>query len=197
VVIEIGNRNRAVFLDRDGVINRDPPHYAHRIDQLMLIEGSGMAIKQLNNNGFTVIVITNQSGIAKGYYAEEDMKVFNEAMIKLLHEQDANIDAIYHCPHHPDAQVEKYRMQCDCRKPKPGMILEAGKAFNIDFSSSFLVGDKWSDIEAGRTAGCSTILVMTGHGRNEYAEKRDPVDYVADNLLEAVTHYILGKDKSA
>lgn len=191
----IGSRNRAVFLDRDGVINRDPPHYAHRIDQLGLIEGSSKAIRLLNDNGFVVIVVTNQSGIAKGYYGEEDMQRFNAAMIELLRGEGARIDGIYFCPHHPEAKVEKYRIRCTCRKPLPGMLFEAGKKFSIDFSSSFLVGDKWSDVEAGRSAGCSTILVMTGHGRKEYEEKISIANFIAEDLQDAVTRFILGKDR--
>lgn len=187
----IMKKNRAVFLDRDGVINQDPPHYAHRIDQLRLIDGSGSAIKRLNDQGFKVIVITNQSGIGRGYYTAEDMKKFNNAMIELLLETGASVDEIYYCPHHPEAKVEKYRVICNCRKPKPGMLKEGGKKFNVDFSLSYLVGDKWSDIEAGRAAGCKTILVKTGHGLHEYMEKKGPVDYVAADLLDAVLHFIV------
>lgn len=182
---------RAVFLDRDGVITNDPPHYAHRIDQLEIIDGSGYAIRMLNDAGFRVIVITNQSGVAKGMYEEKDIRIFNEEMIRRLRLDGALVDAIYYCPHHPEAAVEKYRTDCDCRKPKPGMLLEGGQAFDIDLPSSFLVGDKWSDIEAGRRANCQTILVMTGHGSQEYMNKKDPVDYVAADLLDAVENFIL------
>jgi D-glycero-D-manno-heptose 1,7-bisphosphate phosphatase len=184
--------NKAVFLDRDGVITQDPPHYAHRIDQLTLIEGSGYAIKMLNDAQFKVIVITNQSGVAKGMYEEKDIKIFNDEMVRQLKHVNAHIDAIYYCPHHPAAEVQKYRIDCNCRKPKPGMLLEGGRAYNIDFNSSFLVGDKWSDIEAGRSAGCRTILVKTGHGSQEYENKKCPVDYVAADLDDAVVNFILG-----
>jgi D-glycero-D-manno-heptose 1,7-bisphosphate phosphatase len=183
--------NRAVFLDRDGVITQDPPHYAHRIDQLTLIDGSGPAIKKLNDAQFKVIVITNQSGVAKGMYDEEDIRIFNREMIRQLNQTNAHIDAIYYCPHHPEAEVQKYRIDCGCRKPKPGMLLEGGKRFNIDFKSSFLVGDKWSDIEAGRTAGCRTILVKTGHGIQEYKRENGSVDYIAIDLLDAVVNFIV------
>jgi len=183
--------NKAVFLDRDGVITQDPPHYAHRIDQLALIEGSGPAIKMLNDKKFKVIVITNQSGVAKGFYEEKDIEIFNRGMIGLLKQAGARIDAIYYCPHHPKAEVQKYRIDCGCRKPKPGMLLEGGKRYNVDFPSSFLVGDKWSDIEAGRSAGCKTILVKTGHGLQEYAREKCPVDYIAADLLDAVVNFIL------
>ncbi len=183
--------NKAVFLDRDGVITHDPPHYAHRIDQLTLIEGSGPAIKKLNDAQFKVIVITNQSGVAKGMYEEEDIRIFNDEMVRRLKQDNAYINAIYYCPHHPDAEVQKYRIDCDCRKPKPGMLFEGGRTYNIDFRSSFLVGDKWSDIEAGRSAGCRTILVKTGHGRLEYKNRKGSVDYVAADLLDAVVNFII------
>jgi D-glycero-D-manno-heptose 1,7-bisphosphate phosphatase len=183
--------NKAVFLDRDGVITQDPPHYAHRIDQLELIEGSGSAIKMLNDAEFKVIVITNQSGVAKGLYNDNDIEIFNQAMIEKLVHVNAHIDTIYYCPHHPDAVVKKYRIDCNCRKPKPGMLIEGGKKYNIDFKSSFLVGDKWSDIDAGRSVGCKTILVKTGHGRLEYKNKKCPVDYVARDLFDAVQNFIL------
>jgi D-glycero-D-manno-heptose 1,7-bisphosphate phosphatase len=189
------NSKKAIFLDRDGVINQDPPHYAHRIDQLALIDGSGQAIRALNDAGFTVIIITNQSGVAKGLYPEEDFHIFNNAMLELLAGHNASVDAIYYCPHHPEAKVEKYRVNCTCRKPKPGMLIEGGKRFDINFTSSFLVGDKWSDIEAGRSVGCKTILVRTGHGQEEYEREKHQVDYIAANLSDAVRNYILMNTK--
>lgn len=186
---------KAVFLDRDGVITQDPPHYAHRLDQLALIDGSGLAIKKLNDENFKVIIISNQSGVAKGFYNENDIEIFNQGMIELLKQVNAHIDAIYYCPHHPEGEVKKYRTDCDCRKPRPGMLIEGGKTFNIDFKYSFLVGDKWSDIEAGLSVGCKTILVKTGHGLLEYEEKKCPVDYIAVDLLDAVQNFILRTKK--
>jgi D-glycero-D-manno-heptose 1,7-bisphosphate phosphatase len=185
------NLNKAAFLDRDGVITEDPPHYAHRLDQLRLIPGSAQAIKLLNAHNFFVIVISNQSGVARGYYGEDDVKIFNDGMESLLAEAGAYIEAVYYCPHHPEALVERYKINCECRKPKPGMLIEGGNKYNIDFKSSFLVGDKWSDIEAGRTIGCKTILVKTGHGLLEYERKNAPVDYIAADLLDAVQTFIL------
>jgi D-glycero-D-manno-heptose 1,7-bisphosphate phosphatase len=182
---------KAVFLDRDGVITQDPPHYAHRLDQFALLPGSGPAIKLLNENQFRVIVITNQSGVARGMYKETDITIFNNAMIDGLKQYGASVDAIYYCPHHPDAKIEDYRINCNCRKPKPGMLINGGNKFEIDFKISFLVGDKWSDVEAGRSVGCKTILVKTGHGVQELMYKNDPVDYIAADLLDAVQNYIL------
>jgi len=183
--------NKAVFLDRDGVINKDPPHYAHRIDQLELIEGSGTAIRILNERDYKIIVVSNQSGIARGYYEEKDILIFNHAISEELKTFNAHIDAFYYCPHHPEAKLQQYRIDCNCRKPKPGMLIESGKKYSINFDLSFLVGDKWSDIEAGQLAGCKTVLVRTGHGLRECEEYDNPVDYIAEDLLDAVQHFIL------
>ncbi|GAG94427.1 unnamed protein product, partial [marine sediment metagenome] len=149
--------NKAVFLDRDGVITKEPPYYAHKIDQLELIPKSAEAIRLLNKNGFKVIIVSNQSGVARGYYQEKDIEIYNRAMKKKLEEKNAYIDAIYYCPHHSEATIEKYKIDCDCRKPKPGMLRQAEKDLNLNLKRSFLVGDKMSDIEAGYRAGCKTI----------------------------------------
>lgn len=185
------NIHKAVFLDRDGVITEDPPHYAHRIDQLSIIPKSGDAIRLLNDNNFLVIVISNQSGVARGYYEEKDIKIFNDEMERLLKKENACIDSIYYCPHHPNAVVERYRIECECRKPKPGMIHQAIQKNSIDIRKSFVVGDKWSDINAGRSAGCKTVLVLTGHGNEERSNKQVSADYIATDLFDAVTHFIL------
>lgn len=181
----------AVFLDRDGVITEDPPHYAHRVDQLALIPGSAEAIRLLNNHGYLVIVITNQSGVGRGMYREEDVAIFNNEMKARLHLEDARVDAIYYCPHHPDAAILQYRKDCTCRKPNPGMLLSARDDMGIILDGSFLVGDKWSDIEAGNRVGCKTILVMTGHGQAEYTTGAGNPYGVAQNLLSAVKTYII------
>jgi D-glycero-D-manno-heptose 1,7-bisphosphate phosphatase len=183
--------NKTVFLDRDGVITEDPPHYAHRLDQLRIIPRSAKAIQLLNAHNFHVIVISNQSGIARGYYKEEDVKIFNDEMVSLLAKAGAHIDALYYCPHHPDAIIERYKINCECRKPKPGMILDAAQKNSLDIEKSFVVGDKWSDIEAGKSAGCKTVLVLTGHGKEEVDKKRESVDYIASDLYDAVEKFIL------
>jgi D-glycero-D-manno-heptose 1,7-bisphosphate phosphatase len=184
-------RNRFIFLDRDGVITADPPHYAHRKDQVHLIRGSAEAIRFLNEQKWGVIVITNQSGVARGMYGEKDIQIFHEEMERQLHEQGAHIDGVYYCPHHPEGIVPAYRMICECRKPKPGMLLRARDAYHIDLSSSILVGDKTTDLQAGRSAGCTTILVLTGHGKEEHEKGRMYADYVAGDLLSAVREYVI------
>jgi len=186
--------NKAVFLDRDGVITEDPPHYAHRLDQLRIIPGSAQAIRVLNEHHFRVIVISNQSGVARGYYTEDDVKKYNDGVEFLLAKAGAHIDAVYYCPHHPDAIIERYKLDCNCRKPKPGMILDAVQKYSLDIENSFVVGDKWSDIEAGRVAGCKTVLVLTGHGKEEVDKKHGLADYIALDLYDAVDKYILSRD---
>ena len=182
--------NRAVFLDRDGVITYDPPHYAHKLSQLKLISRSADAIRLLNENGFVVIVVSNQAGIAYGYYQEEDALLFNQAMKEKLEKDGAYIDSIYYCPHHPEAKIERYRIDCNCRKPKPGMLKRAEKELDVDLKHSFLVGDKLSDIEAGKRAGCKTIMVRTGHGVDELKNKEIKYNYVANDLYGAVEHIL-------
>lgn len=182
--------NRAVFLDRDGVIIQEPPHYAHELSQLELIPKSADAIRLLNENGFVVIVTSNQAGIAHGYYQEEDAILFHQAMKENLAKEGAYIDAIYYCPHHPEAKIERYRLDCNCRKPKPGMLTRAAKELNIDLKQSYVIGDKLSDIEAGKRAGCKTTMVRTGHGVEELKSNEIDCDYVANDLHDAVQHIL-------
>ena len=187
---------KAVFLDRDGVLNKDPPHYAHRLDQLELIPRSGTAVKILNEHGYLVIIISNQSGVARGYYTEKEVSVFNNALLMKIREFGGEVDAIYYCPHHPDSNIEKYKIECYCRKPNPGMLLNAAKEHDIDLGKSYVIGDKWSDIEAGKNAGCQAILVLTGHGTGELSKMKIDNCPVAADLYEAVNTYIVGKNNS-
>ena len=190
--------NRAVFLDRDGVITKEPPYYAHKINQLELIPNSAEAIRLLNESGFKVIVVSNQAGVARGYYQEKDIETYNNAMKGQLEEKGARIDAIYYCPHHPEAVIEKYKIDCECRKPKPGMLKRAEKDLGLDLKRSFLIGDKMSDIEAGYRAGCKTILVLTGQGNDELKKisKMDiKPNYISKDLFTAI-QIIKRNDKS-
>lgn len=185
-------KNKAAFLDRDGVIIQEPPHYIYKPDQLKFIPGSIDAIKLLNKNDFKVVIVTNQAGVAKGYYSEKDVISFNQLMIEELELYDGKIDDIYYCPHHKDAKIKKYRMDCDCRKPNPGMLKKAEKKINIDFSMSYMIGDRKSDIDAGDIVGCRTILVLTGYGTDE--SKKYNLDLVAKDLYDAVTNILDCRD---
>lgn len=179
--------DRAVFLDRDGTINTEV-NYLNNIDQLKLIDGTPEAIQILNNMSFRVIVITNQAAVARGFLSEDYLQKINQTLCNMLAEKDAKIDAIYYCPHHPTAGKGRYLQDCDCRKPRPGMLLQAAKAWQIDLTQSYVIGDKLSDLQAGQAAGCRTIMVLTGYGR-EHREKiphAGPVpDYIAGDLLDA------------
>lgn len=154
--------NKALFLDRDGVVNIDTGHL-YKIEDFKFIKGVPGLIKKYNNAGYKVIIVTNQSGIAKKYYIEKDMHRLHAHISKKLAENGAHIDALYFCPHHPD-----FTEACECRKPKPGMILQAARDLNIDLLGSIMVGDKESDILAGLSAGIGRlVLVRSGHPIDE------------------------------
>ncbi len=183
---------RAVFLDRDGTINVEVG-YLHRPEDFALIDGSGPAIRRLNEAGFLVVVVSNQSGVARGYFGEDAVARVNEKMEVELDRFGAHLDAIYYCPHYPEGTVEAYRRTCDCRKPEPGMILKAREELDIDVSGSYVVGDHRGDVLLGKNVGARSILVVTGHGTEELDKLRgegiEP-DYVADNLAQAVDHIL-------
>ncbi|KON64240.1 D-glycero-alpha-D-manno-heptose-1,7-bisphosphate 7-phosphatase [Komagataeibacter europaeus] len=150
------------FLDRDGVINVDIG-YPHRPEDFRFIEGAPEAIRQLNRHGYKVIVVTNQSGVARGLFDEAAVEHFHNHMCAELARHDAFIDAIYMCPYHPDGQVERYRADHPDRKPGPGMILRAQKDYHIDLSRSFMIGDKESDMKAAQAAGVPGYLFKGGN----------------------------------
>jgi D-glycero-D-manno-heptose 1,7-bisphosphate phosphatase len=156
-------RRKAVFLDRDGVINVDR-HYVHRIEDFEFVAGTPQALRRLQRAGWLLVVITNQSGIARGFYTEADYQQLTRHMHETLRACGVVLDAVLHCPHLPDAQVPAYRRDCDCRKPGPGMLLQAADRLAIDLGSSALVGDRHTDLLAGRAAGVDRcILVRSGH----------------------------------
>jgi len=156
----------AVFLDRDGTINVDKD-YLHKIEDFEFIPGAVQAIKSLKNAGYLVIVVSNQSGIARGYFDEATVDRLHEHIQQALKCYGTAIDAFYYCPHHPELGRGQYKVACDCRKGAPGMLLQAAEEHNIDLEKSFMVGDKMADIEAGAKAGCTSILVLTGYGERE------------------------------
>lgn len=176
---------RAVFLDRDGTIIEDVG-YPHERSQIRFLPGVSEAIKRLNENGFKVIIVTNQAGVARGYFSEEAVKELNKYIQESLAEQGAFIDMVYYCPHHIEGVIEEYRKACYCRKPNPGMIEKAVRDFDIDVESSFLIGDHLSDVEAGMRAGCGTILLA----RQEPPASGKGIvvmpDHIAPDLGEAV-----------
>jgi len=177
---------KCVFLDRDGVINIDTD-LIHRPEDFELYPYASSSIKTLNKLGYLVVVVTNQSVIARGLCSIEELGEIHKKMETELGADGAYVEAIYFCPHHPhggfEGEVKEYKIPCSCRKPSPGMLLEAQKRFNIDFSKSFLVGDSPRDIEAGAAAGVTTIRVKTGHGTKPHTAVPD---HYVDSLIEAV-----------
>mgnify|MGYP003526383950 FL=1 len=175
---------RAAFIDRDGVINADHG-YVHRPDGFLLLPGVPAALRRLKEAGFLLIVVTNQSGIARGLFTEADYATLTQHLHDVLAAEGVALDAVYHCPHLPDASVAAYRVQCDCRKPAPGMLLRAIAKFGIDPQRSMLVGDKPSDIQAGRAAGVRWCCRVAAEGSG-----RGAADLVAPDLARCIDAFL-------
>ncbi len=175
---------RAVFFDRDGTINVEAG-YIRDLANLKLIDGAASSIEKLRKAGFLAVLITNQSGPARGYYSEDWVKQLNNRVQELLAEQGTKLDAMYYCPHLPDGSIPEYTKECDCRKPNPGLFLSAKKDLDIDLTSSFMLGDKATDVEAGHNAGCKSILLKTGYGEQVLAGEYQNIpdaDYIAADI---------------
>ena len=182
----MSKKRKAVFLDRDGVINIDTG-YIKSVNEFVFYPFSAEAIKCLNIHEFLVIVVTNQAGIARGLFDEDTLQLIHDYMLAELKRQGAIINEIYYCPYHPDETVCKnknYHKQSLDRKPNPGMIEKAIKKFDIDTKKSYLIGDSWGDIAAGQTMNITTIGVKTGNGVKN--DKGISPDYFKENLLESV-----------
>jgi len=175
---------RAVFIDRDGTINVEKD-YLYLPSEFEFLPGVPEAIRRLNEAGYLVVVVSNQSGVARGYYTEEDVLHLHRHIASLLEQSGARVDAWYYCPHHPSGRGS-YALPCRCRKPLPGMLLEAARRHDIDLESSIMIGDKAVDVAAGRAAGCRSILVRTGYGGHE-EHHLSPETEVYDDLLAVVT----------
>ncbi len=181
-----GNKNKAVFLDRDGTICEEVG-YLDSVDRMRLIPGAGEAIRKLNEKGFKTVVVTNQSGIARGYFSESTLKELHSELSRLLGRDGAFLDAFYHCPHHPTEGKPPYRQVCGCRKPAPGLLVQAAKDLDLNLKRSFAVGDKLADLECGRALGVKGVLVLTGYGQEESASGPGPAaSYIAADLYRAV-----------
>ena len=159
-------KQTAVFLDRDGTIN-EQMGYINHISRFVLLPGVGRAIRKLNEHNMPVVVVTNQSGLARGYFPASLLDEVHKKMEQQLAVEGAHIDGLYICPHHPEAKEKKYRKACNCRKPKIGLLEQAAADLNLDLTRSFMVGDRWSDLKCGVAAGSTSILVLTGYGRGD------------------------------
>ena len=184
---------RAVFLDRDGTMIEDVG-YLDRLERLKLFPYTIDAVRLLNRAGYKVVVVTSQNGVAQGVLTEEFLAQAHAHISQLCEAAGARIEGYYYCPHSTHASVERYRTDCDCRKPKPGMIVAAARDHSLDLSHSFVVGDRWRDIEMGLAAGTRALLVETGYGRTEASRRpaKMPEVPVAATLIEA-TSWILRK----
>lgn len=177
----------AVFIDRDGTISEEVGYVNHP-SRFRLFPYSSEAIRILNNNEWLAILVTNQAGVARGYFSEDVIVRVHE---QLKHElKDAHLDAIYYCAHHPSVGEAPYRVECDCRKPKPGLIDRAAQDFEIDRSASWMVGDRYGDVELAYNAGLRSAFVQSGYGLGEWEYQRrswkHQPDLICENLLEAV-----------
>ncbi|MBU4236800.1 MAG: D-glycero-beta-D-manno-heptose 1,7-bisphosphate 7-phosphatase [Proteobacteria bacterium] len=187
----------AVFLDRDGTIN-EQMGYINHISRFQILPGVAEAIRKLNEARIPVVVVTNQSGLARGYFPPDLLVLVHDKMVSLLAEHGAHVDGIYICPHHPEAKREEYRLACNCRKPKPGLVLQAAEELGLDLTQSFVVGDRWSDLKTAVNCGATPVLVLTGYGRGDaqYIGPTQEVQpaFVGDDLA-GVVQWILGKMK--
>jgi len=189
---------QAVFLDRDGTITEEVG-YIRDIDHLKLLPNSAEAIRTLNRHGIKVIVVTNQSGVARGYYPETHVRQVNDRLISLLKSEGAELDGIYYCPHHPTEGAGRYTQSCGCRKPEPGLLYQAASDRPLDLARSFVVGDKLTDIEMAHRVGATGILVLSGYGKGEYDRRgKDDArpDRIVSDLGEAVQWILTGTEYS-
>jgi D,D-heptose 1,7-bisphosphate phosphatase len=185
-------KNIAVFLDRDGTINEEVG-YLDSLDKFKIIPCAYEAIRLINESGMKVVVISNQAGVARGLFTEDFVKITHEHLLAALRQKKAHIDNFYYCPHHPTEGIKLYRQNCNCRKPAPGMLLQAAQDLNIDLTKSYLVGDRFNDMEAGKKIGVRGVLVKTGFGQGllqddgpDVATPENKPDFIAADILEAV-----------
>ena len=178
----------AIFLDRDGTLNEDVG-YLDRLERLTLFPWSLDAIRLLRRAGFAVVVVTNQGGVARGLVSESFVAEVRRVVDDRLAAIGERLDGHYCCPHEPHAPIAKYRRECDCRKPRPGLLHRAARELGLDLARSVVIGDKWSDVQAARAAGAGAVLVRTGYGRSQ--EGTPPAglrpDTVADTLMDAAS----------
>jgi len=184
---------RAVFLDRDGTIIEEVG-YLDRPERVELFPWTIDAVRVLNRAGLAVVLVSNQSGVARGFFTEHVVDAVHQRMADMLAVGGARIDAYYYCPHHPDGKVPEYTQKCDCRKPNRGLVDRATRELGIDPARSFVVGDRWLDVALGRAVGAQSVLVRTGYGASE--ENKAPADLAADAVVDnliAASSWILGR----
>lgn len=178
----------AVFLDRDGTLLEEAG-YLDRLERLVFFPYAVDAVRLLNRSGLAVVIVTNQAGIARGIFKEAFVAEAHQHIAQRLALGGAHIDGFYYCPHHPDAVIESLRQDCGCRKPQPGMLTRAAEELGLDLAASFVVGDRWHDLQAGARVGARGVLVRTGYGRTEEASPKPGLEPAAivDNVAEAAS----------
>jgi D-glycero-D-manno-heptose 1,7-bisphosphate phosphatase len=178
----------AIFFDRDGTLVEEAG-YLDRLERLVFFPYSVDAVKLSNRGGFAVVIVTNQAGVARGIFKESFVGEAHRHIASRLELGGGHVDGFYYCPHHPEAVIAEFRQDCDCRKPRPGLFTRAAQEQNLDLASSFVVGDRWHDLQAGQRVGARGVLVRTGYGRTEEASPKTGVEpaAVADNAIEAVS----------
>lgn len=169
----------AVFLDRDGVLTEETGYIASLKD-LCLFSYTAECVRRIREQGYYAIVITNQSGVARGLFSESDLQEMNQYLLESI-----GVDGVYYCPHHPEGRIERYRKVCKCRKPKTGLLEQACMDFEIDMENSYMVGDRAGDVLTGQNAGIRTILLESGYGTNRLEENVTP-DYIFPDLRSVV-----------
>lgn len=179
---ETDKKNRAVFLDRDGTINEEVG-YLSRLEELKIYENAAEAIRLMKQKGFLAVVITNQSGVARGFFSEDFIITVHNKINEYLKAHGTSLDALYYCPHHPRYGNEHYRRECSCRKPQPGLLIKAAEDLDIDLKSSYVIGDMPRDMDIARRVGAKGVMVKTGYGKNVVATSKP--DYIAEDLLDA------------
>ena len=183
------NHRAAVFIDRDGCLTEEVG-YVNHVSRLRLLPRAADAVRRLNAAGVPAVMVTNQAGIARGYFTESVLHAVNAELVRQLAVGGARLDGLYVCTHHPDEGAESYRMNCDCRKPRPGLLRRAAHDLRLDLAGSIMVGDKISDVAVGQSVGAAGVLVLTGYGRGEWEHQRaqwtTKPDHVAEDLLDAV-----------
>ncbi|UCC72702.1 MAG: HAD family hydrolase [Gemmatimonadota bacterium] len=188
----------AIFLDRDGTVSKEVG-YVNHVSRCRLLPQAAEAIRLINESDFLAVLVTNQAGVARGYFKESLVLEVHARLEALLAEQGARLDGIYYCPHHPTSGSPPYRQECHCRKPRPGMVEAAQKELGIDLSQSYMVGDKHSDILFAHSVGMKGVLVKTGYGLGEIeqwsAEWTEDPDWIADDLLDAVKWILSRNDE--